>query len=849
MPTTSLSANAQLQSLGVDHLIGLRRLEDTIVRDITKLLDEVQKDILKKLEARLSRALAKGVDPGPWSTARLNNLLVDIKAVNAEAYKAIGKQLTTDLGKAAQYEAAWQAQTMEKVLPIRWAATKPSAELLQSIVKDLPLAGKTMVQEVSKQAANQLAAVRSQVAIGMAQGETVEQMVQRVAGAPRAIPPRPGVLKISKARAETLVRTSVNHTTTSARQATYAANQDVLKGYQYVATLDARTTLICASLDGSVHQFGKGPLPPQHWNCRSTTVPVVKSWAEMGLDGEETDLWMRESLDGKVPAKLSFNDWIRGKQASDPAFFDNYFGKYAATMRANPSLKVGDLLNSVRQPLTIAQLASIEAVAVPNVVTAAQTATTVSEAELTKIADALKVQFEKEAAKAAKRAKKLAGLNAEQQAALKKSIKKLQKTRMQGLESTAKSRAIKDPGVKALRKQAQEARAKAVIEPTKANQALADKLTAEAKAAELKFAKAIVDAERAERLARAAAQAEKAFLETAAKQAKEAKKLYHLTESRIIRAPGTDEAFVQEIIKEFNSLPRHVRKNLLDRRYKFRVGETMTEASPRLKGLHPRGHPPGATFDGIEGCHMGGYNEFVLSRGYLSNYGNGSTWTASQRVKSVFHHEIGHGFDRGTSIRWSESSKRLISAHTKDLQNMAGRSNVKYYIQQQAGDSLTLSTQAGRSETVAETIGEILSGDLTAANAEKLLMWKKFPNSFRVISKSYKLATPEYLTPHAVSAIEGTAYNYGITYRTAANVMNKVHSVGQGDVIAQVNAGFTQASKTYGGAAGIDKEIARRLGVSTQKGIDLFLKGETAYTKAAEAVMEDILAEAVAAIF
>jgi SPP1 gp7 family putative phage head morphogenesis protein len=46
------------------------------------------------------------------------------------------------------------------------------------------------------------------------------------------------------------------------------------KKYRYVATLDSRTSSICAALDGREFEYGKGPMPPQHFNCRSTTVPI-----------------------------------------------------------------------------------------------------------------------------------------------------------------------------------------------------------------------------------------------------------------------------------------------------------------------------------------------------------------------------------------------------------------------------------------------------------------------------------------------------------------------------------------------------------------------------------------------
>jgi SPP1 gp7 family putative phage head morphogenesis protein len=65
----------------------------------------------------------------------------------------------------------------------------------------------------------------------------------------------------------TLVRTSINQVANTASQQVYEANQDITKKYRYVATLDTRTSSICRALDGQQFPYGKGPTPPQHFNC------------------------------------------------------------------------------------------------------------------------------------------------------------------------------------------------------------------------------------------------------------------------------------------------------------------------------------------------------------------------------------------------------------------------------------------------------------------------------------------------------------------------------------------------------------------------------------------------------
>jgi SPP1 gp7 family putative phage head morphogenesis protein len=105
----------------------------------------------------------------------------------------------------------------------------------------------------------------------------------------------------------TLVRTSVNQVANAASQQVYAANQDITERYRYVATLDARTSSICAALDGREFEYGKGPMPPQHFNCRSTTVPVI-DYKALGFDPPTPG--KRDSMDGPVPADQSYGQWL-----------------------------------------------------------------------------------------------------------------------------------------------------------------------------------------------------------------------------------------------------------------------------------------------------------------------------------------------------------------------------------------------------------------------------------------------------------------------------------------------------------------------------------------------------------
>jgi len=134
----------------------------------------------------------------------------------------------------------------------------------------------------------------------------------------------------------TLIRTSINQVANTASQQVYEANQDITQKYRYIATLDTRTSAICRALDGREFEYGKGPMPPQHFNCRSTTVPVI-NYKELGFTPPPPA--RRASIDGQVPANESYGEWLkkqpRTTQAdalgpSKVAYFNRLANKYGA---------------------------------------------------------------------------------------------------------------------------------------------------------------------------------------------------------------------------------------------------------------------------------------------------------------------------------------------------------------------------------------------------------------------------------------------------------------------------------------------------------------------------------------
>lgn len=181
---------------------------------------------------------------------------------------------------------------------------------------------------------------------GLLTGESTDKLARRLKGrlrfgqpgSARQIAQAGGeVTSVANHQVMALVRTSLNQVANEASQQVYEANQDVTKRYRYVATLDGKTSPICRALDGQEFEYGKGPKPPQHFNCRSTTVPVIDY---EGLGVMPPPPSKRRSRDGLVPANQTYGQWLHNQSKETKAdilgpekvpYFNRLARKYGPT--------------------------------------------------------------------------------------------------------------------------------------------------------------------------------------------------------------------------------------------------------------------------------------------------------------------------------------------------------------------------------------------------------------------------------------------------------------------------------------------------------------------------------------
>lgn len=311
MPT----ANEILRDRGIRHALYLTRVSSRQANQIRRLLEDASVDIGAQIDRRLRRINQRGRDLGPATTARLKEFDKASSSLLSGVYGEAYEQLELDLFKLAETEAAFQAGLVRVASPVVVDLVAPAPSTLRAIVRTRPFQGAHLREWFGDLEAAQRTAIRRAVNLGIVEGEPIDVIVRRIRGTARNNY-TDGILEIGRRQAEGVVRTAVNHVSTAARGEFAAANSDLVDSEQIVATLDSRTTPICQKRDGEVYPVGQGPRPPFHIGCRTTVIPVLKSWRKQGLALDDAPAGTRASLDGQVPAKIKYPEWIE-KQSFD----------------------------------------------------------------------------------------------------------------------------------------------------------------------------------------------------------------------------------------------------------------------------------------------------------------------------------------------------------------------------------------------------------------------------------------------------------------------------------------------------------------------------------------------------
>ena len=325
--------------------IDLNRYSNKVQFQIASQFNEVILDVLRKIRDLEGNS--------PTTTARLRSILAQMVDSLKGWENESAAYMIDEIQNLAEFQVGFVQDQLQRVLPkgeLQVNTVSVSPDFAKSIVTKDPTAmtirlrdkdgvfrsaqfaltakrgseislpnGDTVKKAFRGISENSASKLSRAIRLGVLEGESLPKIARRLKGPNLRFNAKPqnsialnsalknseGML-LSNKQIQTVVRTTVNQVQNAASQAVYSANKDITGRYQYVATLDARTSSICQRLDGQLFRYDQGPVPPQHFNCRSTTVPVIDD-DDLARAFPNT----RPSATGRVPQDTNYATWLK----------------------------------------------------------------------------------------------------------------------------------------------------------------------------------------------------------------------------------------------------------------------------------------------------------------------------------------------------------------------------------------------------------------------------------------------------------------------------------------------------------------------------------------------------------
>ena len=337
----------------------------TDLRDQLTLKIESHGDESETLTLRRMQALFKATD-------------LTIK----NSYAEIARTHDDNMMSLAEVTADKTRETINKTLNVSLLNVGVPESVLKAMVKDDISLGLPAAEWWDGQSTRLRQRFQNAIRQGVFAGENLSDLKRRIRGK-RENGFRDGIMVATSRDAEALIRTSVQSIAQNARMETFKANDDVIKGMQWLSTLDTRTSDLCIGysgcawdLEGQVLPDSAADLafpgpPPLHFNCRSSLVPVVKSWGDLIRDAKgDKDLAKRmdamedklqkstqASMDGKpVSSKLTYTEWLENQSEERQR---EALGDAKWELWNNGDIELTDLVGQNNRPLSLKELEAL----------------------------------------------------------------------------------------------------------------------------------------------------------------------------------------------------------------------------------------------------------------------------------------------------------------------------------------------------------------------------------------------------------------------------------------------------------------------------------------------------------
>jgi SPP1 gp7 family putative phage head morphogenesis protein len=298
----NVNANTKFYDKMVDRSAMVRLYERRVSKDVHKELADH--------EERLDEIVRGSTLNGRLKPNFMDRVDIEISDSYRNGYNTINKSLIDLFVDQASYA----YQNIESIFGKLFKPEMPPLRIAEEVVLKRPFYNdQTLLQGWAGIGSRERMRIEQTMRRGIAESKSINEIALMVR--------KGNVHNISRSQSKGLVVTAVTSITNQADAATYEANSKYIKGYQYVAVLDSRTTPICASRDGKIFPINDNVhRPPAHFYCRSTTVPVFKSWEDV-IEVDALSEIRRRNLekltdkqkafyDGQTPLREPYHDWL-----------------------------------------------------------------------------------------------------------------------------------------------------------------------------------------------------------------------------------------------------------------------------------------------------------------------------------------------------------------------------------------------------------------------------------------------------------------------------------------------------------------------------------------------------------
>jgi SPP1 gp7 family putative phage head morphogenesis protein len=350
-----------LITIATRHQSHYERLKSAEVKKFDSFLLQMEKGIRNKLTS---------ADITNFTRSRMERQLVQIGTLMNRSFKEYKKVWRDSVLSAAEYEAGFEIRSLGQVVSgVNFSM--PSDSQITAAVFNTPLGdiggaggGSLLEPWLDNMTVTEIKRVQGAIRMGYAQGETTADIVRRIRGT-KAAGYSDGILAITKRNAETVARTALQHAAQQARGEVWKKNDSVIKRVKWISTLDSTTSITCRSLDGQEYSLDKGPRPPAHPDCRSSTVAVLDDkYKDLSRGRTRSERDPDTGKVGHASADQTYYGWLK----TQPADVQNsIIGPTRGKLLRNggiSSQRFAELqLGKLNNPLTLKEMRELDPVA------------------------------------------------------------------------------------------------------------------------------------------------------------------------------------------------------------------------------------------------------------------------------------------------------------------------------------------------------------------------------------------------------------------------------------------------------------------------------------------------------